>query len=87
MLLDARRGITDTDLETMNIFDNIPVSYQLVLTKLDKIKIKDVEILLNNLKKNSDFRPASHPKIHLTSTLLGLGINELKADIASIIEK
>ena len=25
LLLDARRGITDTDLETMNIFDNIPV--------------------------------------------------------------
>ena len=71
----------------MNSFDKIPISYQLVVTKFDKINIKDIESLVINLKKASDTRPALHPKIHITSSFLSLGIDELRTEIATIIEK
>ena len=87
LLLDARRGIRDIDLEKMQTFDKIPISYQLVVTKFDKINIKDIESLVINLKKASDTRPALHPKIHITSSFLSLGIDELRTEIATIIEK
>ncbi len=85
LLLDARRGITNIDLEKMNAFDKIPISYQLVLTKIDKINLKDIEKILKNVKNICKTRPAIHPKIHITSSLLSVGIDELRLEIASII--
>ena len=38
VLIDARHGIKDTDREIMGMLDKAAVSYQLVLTKADKIK-------------------------------------------------
>ena len=38
LLIDSRRGLLDSDVEVMTLLDRAAVSYQLVLTKIDKLK-------------------------------------------------
>ena len=42
MLIDARRGVGDVDLSVMKQLDSAAAQYQVVLTKLDKIKKSEV---------------------------------------------
>jgi GTP-binding protein len=82
LLIDARRGIGDVDTEVLDQFDKSAVSYQIVLTKCDKLKSSDVvdlkEATLLALKK----RAAAHPRIIATSAEKGVGLEELRAEIA-----
>ena len=43
LLVDSRRGLMDTDLETMAMLDTAAVNYQIVLTKADKIKKTELD--------------------------------------------
>ena len=46
LLIDSRRGPMPTDIEVMDLLDRTAVSYQLVLTKVDKLKsgeLTDIE--------------------------------------------
>ena len=85
MLIDARHGVKSTDEEVMDILDSAAVVYQIVLTKLDKLKKSDQlgisEQVVAKLKK----RPAFHPVAIETSSVDGIGLPELKAEIASLI--
>ena len=85
MLIDARHGVKSTDEEVMDILDSAAVVYQIVLTKLDKLKKSDQlgisEQVVAKLKK----RPAFHPVVIETSSVDGIGLPELKAEIASLI--
>src|SRR5260370_29712302 len=42
LLLDSRHGVKDSDHETMKNLDRAAVSYQLVLTKTDRLKAAEV---------------------------------------------
>src|SRR5207245_1408153 len=42
LLIDSRHGVKETDRETMKNLDRAAVSYQLVLTKTDRLKATDV---------------------------------------------
>ncbi len=42
VLVDARHGLKAADLAMLDLFDQAAVSYQLVLTKGDEVKEKDV---------------------------------------------
>ena len=81
LLIDARRGIGDVDTEVLDQFDKSAVSYQIVLTKCDKLKASDVvelkEATLLALKK----RAAAHPRVIATSAEKGMGLEELRAEI------
>ena len=85
LLIDSRRGVKETDEEIMDILDSAAVVYQVVLTKLDKLKKSEqdglAEQVLTRLKK----RPAFHPVVLATSSMEGLGLPELKAEIASLL--
>ena len=85
LLIDSRRGISPLDEETMKVLDKSAVSYQIILTKIDKLKIKELEELIVRTEKNCIKHPAAHPSFHLTSSLKGIGIQELKAEIASLL--
>ena len=85
LLIDARRGITNSDRDTMKNLDKSAVSYQIVLTKVDKLKLLDLNVLIDNVKNECKLHPAAHPSLHLTSSLKGIGIAELKGEIASLL--
>ena len=84
LLVDSRRNIKPVDEEIMNVMDKFAVSYQIVLTKIDKTKDVDnqIKIVLNKVKK----RRAIYPNVIATSSKVKLGIEDVKSQIASLIE-
>jgi len=83
LLIDSRHGLKDVDLEAMEAFDLAAVSYQIVLTKADKLKPRDiVQVSAETLRKIAK-RPAAFPRVLATSSEKGLGIPELRAEIVA----
>ncbi len=84
LLIDSRRNIKPVDEEVMNVMDEFAISYQIVLTKIDKTKDVDnqIKIVLNKVKK----RRAIYPSVIATSSKVKLGIEDVKSQIASLIE-
>ncbi len=85
LLIDSRRGITILDKDAMNTFNKLAVSYQVILTKVDKIKAKELQFIIEKVKDECNVNPAAHPFVHLTSSVKGIGIDFLRADIARLI--
>ena len=86
VLVDARHGIKHTDLETLELLDETAVSYQIVLTKIDKIKADERDDVIARTLSDIKKRPAAHPEIHVTSSVKGGGIAELRAEMAAMLE-
>ena len=85
LLIDARHGIKTNDDEVLDMLDVAAVSYQIVLTKSDKIKVPALVKLeaatIEKIKK----RPAAFPEIISTSSEKNEGIAELRAAIALLV--
>lgn len=78
LLIDARHGIKANDSEVMGLLDRAAVSYQIVLTKADKIKPPAVLKLAAETLDQVRRRPAAFPEIIPTSSEAGLGIDDLR---------
>ena len=81
LLIDARHGLKDVDQEAMEAFDLAAVSYQIILTKGDKLKGRDVEQMTAETLRKIARRPAAFPRVLATSAEKGAGIPELRAEI------
>lgn len=79
LLIDARHGVKKNDEEVMDLLDKAAVSYQVVLTKTDKIKQAGVPRLITETAERIRKRPAAFPEILSTSSEKNLGIDELRA--------
>jgi len=84
VLIDARHGIKNTDLPTLDMLDTTAVNYQIVLTKADKILAPEREKVLAHTMELISKRPAAHPLVHLTSSAKNIGMNELRAEICNL---
>ncbi len=85
LLIDARHGIKPVDMEIMALLDTSAVSYQVVLTKADKINPFELEQVKAATFAELSRHPAAFPAILATSSEKGDGIPELRATIARII--
>lgn len=85
VLIDARRGIGDVDINIMKQLDSAAVQYQVVLTKADKIKKSELAPLIEATKAALMKQPAAHPHVITTSSEKGDGLPELRATILSLI--
>jgi GTP-binding protein len=83
LLIDARHGLKPVDGEALDAFDLAAVSYQIVLTKADKIKPAEVAKVVEATQKAIAKRPAAFPRVLATSSETGQGIAELRAEIAA----
>ncbi|WP_372786081.1 ribosome biogenesis GTP-binding protein YihA/YsxC [Phenylobacterium sp.] len=83
LLIDARHGLKDVDTEALDTFDIAAVSYQIVLTKADKLKPAEVEAVTARTLAAIAKRPAAFPRVLATSAEKGLGIPELRAEIVA----
>lgn len=83
LLIDARHGLKEVDLEPMDAFDRAAVSYQIVLTKADKIKPAEVEAVIARTQAAIAKRPAAFPKVLATSSEKGTGLPELRAEVSA----
>ncbi|MGN6423927.1 MAG: ribosome biogenesis GTP-binding protein YihA/YsxC [Asticcacaulis sp.] len=86
LLIDARHGLKEVDNEPMDALDKAAVSYQIVLTKADKIKPAELEKVLAATREAIRKRPAAHPVVLATSSESGFGIPELRAEIMTTCE-
>jgi len=85
LLIDARHGLKDNDLEVMTMLDTAAVSYQIVLTKTDKINPAALENLLAAIKQQTLKRPAAFPVILATSSHKHQGLSAIKAEIIGLL--
>ena len=81
LLIDARHGIKTIDGEVMALLDKAAVSYQVVLTKADKIKPPAVAKLLVETMEKIRKRPAAFPEVLATSSEKGEGLDGLRSAI------
>jgi GTP-binding protein len=84
LLIDSRHGLKPHDTDVMDALDKAAVNYQLVLTKADKEKPTEVASLVDTIQTAIAKRPAAHPEVIATSSETGLGIPELRAEIAAL---
>ena len=85
-LIDSRHGIKEIDENIMEILDKSAVSYQIILTKFDKIKKNEVDNLLLKTNEKISRRPAARPGILVTSSKDKFGIDLLRCLIYRIIK-
>jgi GTP-binding protein len=85
VLIDSRHGIMAHDDEMFDLLDEAAVPYQIVLTKSDKIKPAELAALETETVAKLAKRAAALPTIYTTSSDKGLGFDELRAEIASLI--
>ena len=84
LLIDARHGLKDSDREIMGSLDEAAVSYQIVLTKCDKMKGHDLKAMIEKTNAEAKRHPAAFPSIAVTSAHKAKGIAELRAEIATL---
>lgn len=82
MLIDGRHGLKELDTEAMDLLDRAALSYQVVLTKADKVKPAELAAMIDKTTKALSRRPAAHPVVVATSSETGAGIPELRVELA-----
>jgi len=85
VLIDARHGIKDVDLDVLKTLDKSAVSYQVVLTKGDSLKKGEVASRIAGIEAGLAKRPAAYPQVILTSSRDDSGVPELRAAIARLL--
>lgn len=84
LLIDGRHGLKPHDKEVMDALDTAAVTYQIVLTKADKVKPSELAEIEAATRASIAKRPAAHPEIIATSAETGAGIEQLRAEIAAL---
>lgn len=84
VLIDARHGIKSVDEDILKLLDTAAVTFQVVLTKADKVKAKDRERVLTQVRGALQSHVAAFPEIVVTSSETGDGIDTLRAVIAEL---
>jgi GTP-binding protein len=85
VLIDARHGLKEVDLDVLKTLDRSAVSYQVVLTKADQIKPAELEQRIADIKTSLSTHPAAFPDVLATSSETSTGIPELRAAMVRLL--
>ncbi len=85
VLIDSRHGIKTVDEEIMSLMDSSALTFQIVMTKVDKIKVSERDAVLEQVRAALVKHPAAYPEIIVTSSEKGEGIPTLRAVIATLV--
>lgn len=86
MLVDSRHGIKEADTKMFELLNDSAVSFQIVLTKIDKITPEELEKVLAKTLETAGRQPAAHPGIVCTSADKKLGIDALREAVIEALE-
>ena len=86
VLIDSRRGIKKEDLEIMKMLDESAVSYQIILTKIDKVSATELNKTLAATAAEIEKHAAALPDIITTSSEKKIGLELVKAEICSFFQ-
>lgn len=86
LLIDSRHGLKKVDTEIMDMLDKAAVTYQIVLTKTDKISGKELEKVLAATKETIKTHAAAYIDVLATSSEKKQGLDELRAEICNLAD-
>lgn len=86
LLIDGRHGLKPNDVEIMDMLDKAAVPYQIVLTKMDKVKKAEQAEVREKTAAGLKKHAAAHPEVAFTSSEDGTGVAELRASLATLAE-
>ena len=86
LLIDSRHGLKEPDTEALDALDTAAVSYQIIVTKADKIKPVEVEAVVAKTVAQIAKRPAAFPRVLATSSEKGTNMPLLRAEIMATCE-
>lgn len=84
VLIDMRHGVKAVDEEILTLLDRSAVTFQVVLTKADKVKASDHAKIIEQVRGALQKHPAAYPELIVTSSEKGDGIETLRAIIATM---
>lgn len=84
VLIDTRHGVKKVDEEILTLLDKSAVTFQVVMTKMDKVNKAEREANLAQTRAALARHPAAYPEIVMTSSEKGDGIETLRAIIAGL---
>jgi GTP-binding protein len=84
LLIDARRGVMETDREAMGLLDEAAVSYVVTLTKIDALKPAERDEALVHCRAALAKQIAAYPEILTTSSFTKEGLDTLRAHLAAL---
>jgi GTP-binding protein len=87
VLIDARHGLKEVDLDVLKTLDKSAVSYQLVLTKADQVKPAELAAKIAETAAALAKHPAAFPHVLATSAHSGIGMPELRAAMVRLLEE
>lgn len=85
LLIDSRHGLKSSDLDFMKMLDTEAVSYQIVLTKLDKCSSAHLEKISLEITETLKKHPAAFPSLLATSAAKKRGLSALRHEIAALV--
>ncbi|MDE2464892.1 MAG: YihA family ribosome biogenesis GTP-binding protein [Alphaproteobacteria bacterium] len=85
LLIDARRGLMESDHSVMALLDRAAVSYLAVLTKIDCVAREDQEQACTSALAELSRHGAAYPEVLATSAQSGAGVDELRQHIWSVL--
>ena len=84
VLIDSRHGIKPVDEEIMQLMNRSALTFQVVMTKADKIKDHELDRVFEQVRGKLAKHPAAFPELIMTSSEKGDGIATLRAVISSL---
>jgi GTP-binding protein len=87
LLIDSRHGVKENDKATMELMDKSAVSYQLVLTKIDKLRASEVEAVIAAAIEAIKKHGAAYPQVVATSAEKKQGIDTLREAVALTLQR
>ena len=85
VLIDSRHGVKPVDHEIMDLLDTAAVSFQVVMTKADKVKTGALDKVIARVGEDLKKHPTAFPRIVVTSSEKGDGIGTLRSEIAALL--
>lgn len=85
VLIDCRHGVKAVDEKILTLLDSSAVTFQVILTKADKVKETEREKIISQVREALSNHPAAFPELILTSSEKGWGIETLRSVIASLV--
>lgn len=84
VLIDTRHGIKKVDDEILTLLDRSAVTFQVVMTKADKVNRATREENIAQVQGALAAHPAAYPEIIVTSSEKGEGLETLRSVIATL---
>jgi len=86
LLIDPKKGLKAPDLDMINMLNATAVSFQIILTKADKISLAEIEVAKNKILEKSKKWGACHPEILSLSSLKSYGIKDIQDSIINLLQ-